>query len=749
LCQGREPIRVRPTMDRLNDPQEEAVRHTEGPLVVFAGAGSGKTRVITHRVANLVVEKGVEPWRILAVTFTNKAAGEMRERLLEMMGPPAQSLAVGTFHATCARLLRKYAEPIGIKRDFTIYDDSDQQAMVRRILRDMGLSEKRYAPKRVAGRINQAKQEVRSAAQMEISDAFAEVCQRVYESYETNMKRCGALDFGDLIYRLVVALEESAGFRAELSRRFAYLMVDEFQDTNHVQLRLLRALCDQHQNICVVGDDDQSIYRWRGADRRNILDFRDHFPEARIIKLEQNYRSTQRILRVANSVITRNRDREPKTLWTDNEEGNHVVVLRAEDERDEARLVVRSIHDAIADGTNADEIAIFYRIHAQSRVLEEALRASNVSYRVLGGTRFYDRAEIKDLLGYMRAVHNSDDDISLLRIINRPARGIGKTTIERLMDRAAEQGEGVWKAIDGVAEDSRFGSAARKKLAHFQELMSGLHAMRNEGAQLSEIAEAIVERTGYAQVLRDQDNVEADARLMNLQEFLGSVEEFQQDAETPDLASFLELVTLQTSADEAEGGPRVSLMTVHAAKGLEFPLVIVTGLEEQMFPFRGLDPWEDPDEMEEERRLAYVAFTRARQRLILTLADLRRLFGQTRITQPSRFLDEIPDDDLRWIGGRKRSLFAGSQRGGASQARPPWESIPASPPPGRAPGESYVDVSEGDDFDGEVRKGMRVRHRKFGVGTVQSVIAGDPPRVAVSFPGWGTRKIVASFLEPA
>jgi DNA helicase-2/ATP-dependent DNA helicase PcrA len=719
----------------LNSRQREAVLHQGGPLVVFAGAGSGKTRVITFRVAHLIREHGVAPWRILAVTFTNKAAGEMRERLLGLLGEEGDSVRVGTFHATCARLLRRHGELVGLSKDFTIYDDQDQQALIKRVLRDLGLDEKRYQPKAMASRINRAKQEVQGPGDLETADPWAEIVRRVYTAYEERLRQANALDFGDLIYRTVRALESSDRFRDEIVGRFSHVLVDEFQDTNHAQFRLVRLLSHGHRNLCVVGDDDQSIYRWRGADRRNILDFRAEFPDATLVKLEQNYRSTQRILRAANAVIARNVDREPKELWTDNLEGDPVLVVRTMDERDEARLVLRGIRELLSQGHRLSDLAIFYRTHAQSRVIEEALRSANVGYRIVGGMRFYDRAEVKDVLAYLRLLSNPADDMSLLRIINTPSRGIGRTTTTRLLDMAAQQGRGLSEMLEDPDVLAQFGSAARKRLGGFQRLISGLRDFAASGAPLGEIGAEVVSESGYADVLRDDDSPEADARFQNLQELVASMDEVQREQPEATLADFLENVTLQTSADEDVGGDRVTLMTVHAAKGLEFPIVMVTGLEEQVFPFKGVDPWEDPDELEEERRLAYVAFTRAEQRLILSFAAVRRIFGQQRVGMPSRFLTELPGEDVEWIGGRTSS---------------------PSPVPTRderryEPKESYIDYSEGSDLadlDG-LRRGMQVRHPKFGVGEVKEVTPGAPPRVAVRFPGWGIRKIIATYLEPA
>ena len=732
----------------LNSRQREAVVHEGGPLVVFAGAGSGKTRVITFRVANLIAEHGVAPWRILAVTFTNKAAGEMRERLSGLLGEQGAAVQVGTFHSTCARLLRRHGENSGISKDFTIYDDQDQQALVKRVLRDLGLDQKRYQPKAMAGRINRAKQEVQGPADIDASDAFTEVVRRVYTTYEERLQQSNALDFGDLIYRTVRALESDESFREAVIGRFSHVLVDEFQDTNHAQFRLVKLLSEGHRNLCVVGDDDQSIYRWRGADRRNILDFRSSFSDATLVKLEQNYRSTQRILRAANAVIARNTDREPKELWTDNQEGDPILVVRTMDERDEARLVSRGVRELLSQGRPLSDVAVFYRTHAQSRVIEESLRSANIGYRIVGGMRFYDRAEVKDLLAYLRVMTNPADDMSLLRIINTPARGIGKTTITRLLDSAAEQGRTLTDLLDDELTLAQFGSAARKRLAAFHGLMSGLRDVGASGAPLGEIGAELVNQSGYADMLRRDDTPEADARIQNLQELVASLDEFEREHSGATLPDFLENVTLHTSADEADGGgplaggrstaDRVTLMTVHAAKGLEFPVVMVTGLEEQVFPFKGIDPWEDPEELEEERRLAYVAFTRAKERLVLSFAAIRRIFGQQRVGIPSRFLTELPGEDVEWIGARS-----------SSPSRPSAPDTPSRE--SRESRDSYIDYSEGSDLSDleGLRRGVEVRHPKFGVGEVTEVMQGDPPRVSVRFPGWGTRKIIASYLEPA
>lgn len=730
----------------LNPHQREAVLYEGGPLVVFAGAGSGKTRVITHRVANLVAERGAAPWNVMAVTFTNKAAGEMRERLEQMLGAAARDLWVGTFHATCARLLRRYAAEVGIKRDFTIYDDADQRAMIKRVLRDLSLDEKRFAPKLVAGRIGRAKQEVLGPDQVQIGDWLDEHIVNVYRAYEERMRAANALDFSDLLYRLVVALESDEALRKELSGRFRHLLVDEFQDTNQVQYRLVRAIVAEHRQVTVVGDDDQSIYRWRGADRRNILDFSREFPDAHVVKLEQNYRSTARILRAANSVITHNVDREPKQLWTENEEGPQITVIRCLDEREEAELCVRAVAELRASGRPLADIVLFYRIHAQSRVFEEALRAANVPYRVVGGVRFYDRAEIKDMLAYLRLIQNPDDDVSLLRIINVPARGIGKKSIEGLLDRAARSGRGLWSALEEAAAET---TGPAKRFREFLEVMNGLRARHAQNEKLPALGYAAFVDTDYEATLIQQDSAEADARRQNIQNFLGSMQELWEANPELNLEGFLEQVTLQTDeTGEEQAEDRLSMMTVHAAKGLEFPVVIVGGLEEGTFPFEREDEEDRFEQLEEERRLAYVAFTRAEEKLFLTYASSRRLFRDRRSCSPSRFISELPREDVQTIGGRpaapRRPAWSPGSRYASGYGAGP--SRPSAPQPRSS--ESYVDRTEGTDFDG-VRVGMAVRHTKFGRGRVVSIKPTVPPRVDVDFPSVGRKTIQLSYLQPA
>jgi DNA helicase-2/ATP-dependent DNA helicase PcrA len=765
----------------LNPPQLAAVKHETGPLVIFAGAGSGKTMVITYRIAHLVQACRVPSRRILAVTFTNKAAKEMRERLTRLLPDGAPELWVVTFHAICARLLRRHAEACGVRKDFVIYDDVDQRAVLARVVRDLDVDEKMFPPKRLAWRINRAKQEGVGCAEYETQRTAEPIVARVYNEYEERLKKAGALDFDDLIFRLVRALRTKEALCRELQQCWGHVLVDEFQDTNAVQFHLVRELCQAHRNICVVGDDDQSIYRWRGADFRNILDFKRHFPDAEVIKLEQNYRSTKRILSVANALVGRNVDRQKKRLWTQNADGHTVTLLCCANARDEAGRFIRLAEEVLAAGAKRSDVALLYRTHAQSRAFEEALRAANLPYRVVGGIRFYDRAEVKDLLAYLRVLQNPDDDVSLLRIINTPPRGIGKTTVDRLLESAARAGQSVWLAIAEAHTDQAHGVAAQKKIAGFVELIGRLREKAAGEAKPAELIEAVLQETAYATLLREENTAEADAKLENIRELVGSVHEFERANQSPTLASFLEMVTLQTDQDRMQEQDTIVLMTVHAAKGLEFPTVMVAGLEEGLFPhtrtMRRDEEGEKEDEqaIQEERRLAYVAFTRAKQRLVLSYARERYLYGEDQPCSRSRFLDEIPAAELQVINSsyRPNESFEGQDResmwhekSNRGFFRNDDGHVPMhrGPIPGghrgknqdvidrtneRTVRDSYVDKSDGSDSHFAMPPGSHVSHPKFGVGQIKEVLAGDPPRVAVKFPGHPMKTVLTNFLKPA
>jgi DNA helicase-2/ATP-dependent DNA helicase PcrA len=770
-------------LDSLNEPQAEAVAHVRGPLLVFAGAGSGKTRVITYRIANLVACERVPPYRVLAVTFTNKAAQEMRHRLDGLLGEDiAKDLWVGTFHATCAKLLRRYGEAVGLSKSFVIYDSADQKAVVTRALRELDLDEKRYPPRMALGRIHKEKQEARGPDEMTVESYVDEALVKVYAKYEAQLKAANACDFEDLILNVVRILEKGQPVDANaIRRRFDFVLVDEFQDTNTTQYRLLRELTKDHHNLCVVGDDDQSIYRWRGADVRNIRGFRHDFPEAKVVKLEQNYRSTGSIVRAALGVIKPSAQREPKELWTANPDGNPIEVVAVKDERDEAAHVVRVIQESGASGVNAREIAVFYRIHAQSRVLEEALRAANMPYQIIGGTKFYERAEVKDALSYLRVLVNPQSDVDLLRVINTPARGIGATTLERLTALATAKGIPVFEALGRLDETQEIAAAAKKRLGAVKELLDSL---RREAAEATPavLLDAVLDRTGYRAALKAEDSAESDARLENLAELAGSMVDYEAEVhaagEQPTLDGFLERVSLQSDVDQMKDAPRVTLMTVHGAKGLEFEVVLLTGMEEEMFPYRGMEPGGD-DEMEEERRLAYVAITRARKRLVITHTEMRQIFGTTRWGRPSRFIGDLPAREIehkasRAMAVRHEPFVSRAQTGGGGSGtwggggggssggawRHPQAAPSAPPPPPRAPGERFVDReffsddASGDSGGGDIgeaglRRGARVVHTRFGEGEVRRVENVGEPAVVAFFPGWGEKKILARFLKLA
>ncbi len=769
------------TLAPLNPPQAAAVAHVNGPLLVFAGAGSGKTRVITYRIANLVAGERVVPWRILAVTFTNKAAGEMRARLEkpELLGSVARDLWVGTFHATCARILRKYPEAIGRSKSFVIYDTSDQKAVVSRVLREMNLDDKRYSPKSVLARIHKEKQEGRGPDEMKMESFLDDQVQKAYGKYEEALKSSNALDFEDLILSVVRIVEPSnmqadaVRARDELEKKFDHVLVDEFQDTNSIQYKLLKRLSYRTRNLCVVGDDDQSIYRWRGADVRNIRYFQRDFPDAMVVKLEQNYRSTKRIVASALAVIAPSPTREPKELWTDNDAGSPIRVIGCADERDEAACVVRAIRDAKEAGISPKEVAVFYRVHAQSRVLEESLRAQNMPYQIIGGLKFYDRAEVKDALAYLRVLVNPQSDVDMLRVVNVPSRGIGKTTIDRVTAYATSQRLSFFEALgklDDFAED--LGSPARKRLGQFRELVSLLMKEVNDRSA-PEVLRSVLAKTGYKKMLEEDDSAESEARQQNLSELESSMSDYAIESEArgepPTLTGFLERVSLVSDTDKPEDVEKVTLMTVHGAKGLEFELVLLTGMEEDMFPYKRQEGRSD-EELEEERRLAYVAITRARHHLVITHTKQRQVFGTTRIGAPSRFVRELPAAAIehmetsasraaggagRWIDREQAAPTSWRGTGTGTGGGRGWNhpQAPASRAAlSRAPGERFVDYEGGDDAPaegGELRRGSKVSHAKFGVGEVMKIDNSGDPAVVAFFPAWGEKKVLMRFLTIA
>jgi DNA helicase-2/ATP-dependent DNA helicase PcrA len=751
-------------MSELNEPQREAVAHVDGPLIVFAGAGSGKTRTITYRVANLIAGVGVPPYRILAVTFTNKAAGEMRERIEKLTGPEvARDLWVGTFHSVCARLLRRHHAAVGLGKNFVIYDDSDQKALLGRVLKDMDLSEHGYPPKMVLALISREKREGYTPDEARRAGRMESTLANVYERYQAALLRSNATDFDDLLFYATRVATSKEPEGEELRGRFSHVLVDEFQDTNLIQYKLVHALSQNTGNLCVVGDDDQAIYRWRGADVRLIRNFRKDFPDSKVVKLEQNYRSTGNIVQAALGVIKPAREREPKVLWTGSASGDKIRVRAVADEREEATFVAGSIRAEIARGTRADQISVFYRVHAQSRALEEALRSLNIPYQIIGGMKFFERAEVKDLLAYLRLIHNPQSDADLLRVINVPTRGIGDKTVEKLLSTAAENTCSAFEAIRLLLDSDELGTAAQKKLSAFSDLVARL-TKEAESLGPAELAQRVIEASGYEEALRKEDNAEGDARLGNLEELVGALQDYETEleerGETPTISGYLERVSLIAVADTHKDAPLVSLMTVHSAKGLEFGAVFLTGMEETIFPYKGVDQnhGDSEEELDEERRLAYVAITRARNRLVITHTATRQLFGRTHYLEPSRFLSDIPDEVVAREGSRPKnpayqnagyrgaySGYSGSSYGnsGSSYGNYARSSVPPSRP-AVPPGTRVV---ERDGEETVVHRGARVRHKQFGRGIVEAVEPGSSPIIVARFEIVGQKRIKAEFLE--
>lgn len=670
-------------LETLNEPQREAVLCTEGPLLVLAGAGSGKTRVLTHRIAHLVVDLGVAPWQIMAITFTNKAAAEMRERLGQLMGGYVRGMWVSTFHSMCVRILRSDCERLGFAPGFTIYDDSDSKSLVKRIMAELNIDPKRYPESMVRNRISKAKNELVTPEVFEdrYKDPTAQVVGRIYKVLQERLRALNAFDFDDLLLYTYLLLKNHKEVLEVYQDRFRYLLVDEYQDTNHAQYALTQLLAAKHRNIMVVGDDDQSIYSWRGADLSNILDFEKDYPEAHVVKLEENYRSTGNILAAANAVIENNLMRKRKTLFTSQGEGEKIMVFTASDERDEGRWIAAEIEHQHGNGTSYNQMAVFYRTNAQSRMLEDMLLRAGVPYRLVGGTRFFDRAEIRDVMAYLNLVVNPANDVAAQRVINVPKRGIGNTTIEHIRTVAAGNRCTFLQAAELCMLDEGIRPNTRKAIAEFVGI---IHEAQQYSGDLRKVIEMIVDKAGIIEFYRNNPSEDSQSRIENIQEFFGVVDEYRethedadalfeapkvgedQSAETPrvrvfeadSLSDFVEWVTLRTDMDTmAEDGAAVTLMTIHSAKGLEFDCVFVAGLEESIFPHSNSSF--DPQGLEEERRLAYVAITRARKRLYLTAALTRRIFGQTNANPVSRFIGEIPNE-LRKSIGVGSSGFSGS-----------------------------------------------------------------------------------------
>jgi DNA helicase-2/ATP-dependent DNA helicase PcrA len=628
----------------LNEAQREAVLATEGPVLVVAGAGSGKTRVLTHRIAHLVSACGVKPQEILAITFTNKAAGEMKERLEGILGDIASRMWVMTFHAACGRILRREAPRLGYRSNFTIYDSADQVRLVKQCLEELDRDPKRFVPRGIHTQISNAKNQLIGPDEYKtrVASFYDQTVADAYALYQRRLFTSNAVDFDDLIMLTVDVLERFPEALERWQKAFRYVLVDEYQDTNHAQYRLLQLLAGKHKNVFAVGDPDQSIYAFRGADIRNILEFERDFPGGRLIALEQNYRSTNAVLRAANAVITHNRERKPKNLWSELGEGDPVRVLEVEDEHAEARFVAAEVASLIDEGFAGSEIAVFYRTNAQSRVLEDVLVRQEIPYQVIGGPRFYERAEIKDAIAYLQVIDNAYDAVSLTRIANRPRRGIGDASLARLQTFADSQGISVWEALDR-ADEAGVGAAPLKAVGRFRTLMQSSMAGALE-LTVPELLERVLEKSGYLESLEAERTVEAAGRIENLLELVGVAREYQAQAEEPTLSEFLQQISLYSDQDDlSEERSLVSLMTLHNAKGLEFRAVFLIGMEEGVFPHsRSIEE----QGLEEERRLAYVGLTRAKERLTLTHASSRSLWGARGFNLPSRFLDELPQDEI-------------------------------------------------------------------------------------------------------
>ena len=655
-----------PLLAGLNDEQRAAVTHVEGPLLILAGAGSGKTRVLTHRVAYLIQVHGARPDEILAITFTNKAAGEMKERIEGLVGPIARTMWISTFHSMCARLLRREAPRLGFKSTFTIHDEDDRRRLIKRCLEELDLDPKRFTPESISRQISDAKNQLQGPGQMRerIGGGVTQAPADVYELYERRHAEMNAMDFDDLLMKTVQLLEGYPDRLAHYQRAFRYVLIDEYQDTNHAQYRLANLLAGGHRNLAVVGDDDQSIYSWRGADIRNILEFERDYPEAEVIRLEQNYRSTQAILDAANAVVTHNRRRKGKNLWTPRGKGALVQVVEVNDERAEAQFVASEVQKLLEGEAGADrlyrpdEIAVLYRTNAQSRVLEEQFGRYAIAYQVIGGPRFYERAEIRDAVAYLTVLTNPDDTTRLLRIVNAPKRGIGQTSIQRLQAHAAGMGQSLWEAMQEFDDVPGLSGGALKGLEAFVKVVRGLQAGMS-GRPVAEVARSVLEESGYEAFLKSQRTLEAEGRLENLEELVGVAAEYDKRADEPSLDGFLQEISLYADTDNlADKSLMLTLMTLHNAKGLEFPVVFIAGMEEGVFPHqRSLDE----SNVEEERRLAYVGITRAMDRLYLVHARARMLWGSSQYNIPSRFLGEIPAGlyEKQVIGGRPASWSGG------------------------------------------------------------------------------------------
>lgn len=762
---------MNPLLNGMNDKQSEAVQTTEGPLLIMAGAGSGKTRVLTHRIAYLIDEKMVNPWNILAITFTNKAAREMRERAMAL-NPATSETLIATFHSMCVRILRREADHIGYNRNFTIVDPGEQRTLMKRILKNLNLDPKKWNERAILGTISNAKNDLLDevAYEHQAGDMYTQIVAKCYKAYQEELRRSEAMDFDDLIMMTLRLFDKNPDVLAYYQQRYQYIHVDEYQDTNHAQYQLVKLLASRFKNICVVGDADQSIYGWRGADMQNILDFEKDYPEAKVVLLEENYRSTKKILQAANEVIKNNRNRRPKKLWTQNDDGEQIVYYRANDERDEAVFVASTIDNIVREeGKNFKDFAVLYRTNAQSRTIEEALLKSNIPYTMVGGTKFYSRKEIRDVISYLNLIANPSDNISFERVVNEPKRGVGPGTLEKIRNFAYEQNMCLLDASANIMLSPIKGKAAQG-VYDFANTILNLRDQL-DGLSITETVEAVLDKSGYLDALSMQQTLESQARIENIEEFMSVTKNFDETNtdETEDetgidrLGRFLNDLALIADTDDGDiEAAEVTLMTLHAAKGLEFPVVFLIGMEEGVFPLSRAS--EKPDELEEERRLAYVGITRAEEILFLTNANTRTLFGKTNYNRPSRFLREISDDLLQYQGLARpaNSSFGvrftkeeptqfgqGMSLQQALQARKvnaqPQRATAAQPFSKATGGLPFGKMSDSSNTATDWEIGDIAHHKKWGDGTVLEVTgSGKTQELKIKFSEVGLKKVLAS-----
>ncbi|HEO7318761.1 TPA: DNA helicase PcrA [Streptococcus agalactiae] len=750
---------MNPLIIGMNDKQAEAVQTTDGPLLIMAGAGSGKTRVLTHRIAYLIDGKYVNPWNILAITFTNKAAREMRERAIAL-NPATQDTLIATFHSMCVRILRREADYIGYNRNFTIVDPGEQRTLMKRIIKQLNLDTKKWNERSILGTISNAKNDLLDeiAYEKQAGDMYTQVIAKCYKAYQEELRRSEAMDFDDLIMMTLRLFDQNKDVLAYYQQRYQYIHVDEYQDTNHAQYQLVKLLASRFKNICVVGDADQSIYGWRGADMQNILDFEKDYPQAKVVLLEENYRSTKKILQAANNVINHNKNRRPKKLWTQNDEGEQIVYHRANNEQEEAVFVASTIDNIVREqGKNFKDFAVLYRTNAQSRTIEEALLKSNIPYTMVGGTKFYSRKEIRDVIAYLNILANTSDNISFERIVNEPKRGVGPGTLEKIRSFAYEQNMSLLDSSSNVMISPLKGKAAQA----VWDLANLILTLRSklDSLTVTEITENLLDKTGYLEALQVQNTLESQARIENIEEFLSVTKNFDDNPEITvegetgldRLSRFLnDLALIADTDDSATETAEVTLMTLHAAKGLEFPVVFLIGMEEGVFPLsRAI---EDADELEEERRLAYVGITRAEQILFLTNANTRTLFGKTSYNRPTRFIREIDDELIQYQGlarpvnssfGVKYSKEQPTQFGQGMSLQQALQARKSNSQPQVTAQLQALNTNNSHETSWEI--GDVATHKKWGDGTVLEVSgSGKTQELKINFPGIGLKKLLAS-----